>query len=248
MAVEDPADAALDRFPGGLSAPQQWLDGILPKLPNIPVDWVKHETLSVLRDFCRESGVWREWVGPVVTEPGVSAYALPAPYDGVEPGLVYKAVRDLPAEGEEEPGYWHLVARAQPVHGPRLDRLVGDPAWYWRDAAGNVLIYPVPASTDPAVSCWFYCSLVPLDLCGPDWLRGEHFDTIVDGVLGRAYLMPGPNKDKEAAVFHRRAYLAARTRAKVRAAGGGVDGKPWPVFPYFARGRHPGGWGAGGWR
>jgi hypothetical protein len=88
-------DEVIQRFPGGLVAPEQWLDLVAPKLPNVPPDLIKHEVLGILRDFCKRGGVWRDWLKPIVISGEVREYILETSNPGNEVTNVLSVVDQI---------------------------------------------------------------------------------------------------------------------------------------------------------
>jgi hypothetical protein len=67
--------------------------------------------------------------------------------------------------------------------------------------------------TDAGETVYPYVSMKPIDLCVPDWIRSKHYDAIVNGVLGRLYAKPGPQKDMGMAQWYQKRYVAERNDA-----------------------------------
>lgn len=222
--------ASLQRFPGGLVAPQQWLDLLRPKLPNMPPDMIKHEVLSVLRDFCRIGGAWRDWLRPIEIDGLAWEYGLPTGNPHSEVVAVLRALRS----GDQIPLGPVPPEIAPP---PGRARVGGLPACYWQTQPDRLFVEPVPASGEPSVFLDVYVSLAPLDLCGiPDWFLSDNQLAIVDGVLAKLCKIAGPNYRPADAKDYQRDYIAARNRSRTRAQGGYNRSSLLLKAPFMARG------------
>lgn len=195
-------------FPGGLTAPSDWIDGILPLLPNANVDWIKNEVLIKARTFFSISGAWRDWIGPINMSASTHLYspelsdikaALVAVLDGyrTSDGFKLALVRDwLPSV------YQTILDEDHP----------GSPQYVYQTVEGLLAIFPKVA-IDGADQVYLYVSMKPIDLCMPEWIRDRCFDAIRAGVLSAGYAMPGVNyKPLDAARYERR-FRAAMSRA-----------------------------------
>lgn len=205
-------DMALTQpFPGGLTSPQVWLDGILPKIPGAAVDTVKHEVLSVMRDFFAFSGAWRDWVGPILLHPLLTEYAI--------------EVGDIKAEAVTT-----LVAHLSPMNldmsqvradmiGPLLgSQPVGEyPTIFYNPTPNTIVFLPIPQAEGNSVS--LYVTMQPLDLAIPANLQGQHFDAICTGVLARLFLSKGIYTDMALGGYHAKRYNYLRTAARIAAEG-----------------------------
>lgn len=226
----DSAGAVL-AFPNGLRAPQEWLDGILSRCPQATPDLVKHELLTVVRDFCMEGRAWTRWLEPVLVTPGVTRFAIEPRVDD-----------DVP-ETDADVTVTAVIAVEWADDGCPLaprdrQRSVGSGyGRHWR--TGYSLFEPgIIELFDPPLvprALRIHAVLTPNTLAVPAWLVGQHYDAICAGVLARLYAVPGSFKDTEGSIRMERKYRAARTRALIRAqdaytAVGGTQAWAYPGF------------------
>lgn len=222
-------------FPGGLTAPQQWLDGLLPALPGATVDAIKHAVLTVARDFYKRSTAWRAWCGPILLNDHQEVYEIESGDVRADVSVVHRVC--VPEDDLE------LRPMRAEAAGPAFGYPVGDKlATYHCPTANQIVFLPllVEGAARPLVSV--YASMVPLDLDIPDFLVQQHYDTICKGVLARMYMVPGLNYKPDLATSIQRQYSAERARARVVAEAGftpilTVARPPAP----FARGMYRGG-------
>jgi hypothetical protein len=223
-------DEQVTRFSGGMVAPQKWLDLLQPKLPNIPPDMIKHEVLSVVRDFCRIGGVWRDWLRPVEVDGLALEYGLVTGNPNTE------AVATLAAYRASDQ---HQLAPVPPEMAgpPAFIRRGGLPLRFWQTQPDRIFVDPIPAPTEAGNFIVPYVVLAPLDLCAvPEWFLLDNQLAVVDGVLASLTNVPGPNYRPNDAAAYRRAYVAARNRARTRAQAGYTRAEPRLRVPYVARG------------
>jgi hypothetical protein len=221
----------LPRFPEGMSTPFQFLDGVLPKLRVANVDAIKFEVLQVCQDLCRRGGVWRQWLGPVSVTGQYIEIPIPPPDPGVSVHTAYAVRLGIP-------------------NGPYLNRIDitrrssrrsggrGQPTAYVQTAPGLIQLDAMPQYPDDApINLEGLFSLVPTDLCMPDWFVDEHFDTVVAGTLARLLCVKGPNYDAVMAMFHRKTYSGRVAGHRISAMSGfsTTSRKAEPGY-YFASG------------
>ena len=223
-------DEPLVRFPGGIVAPQQWLDLLMPKLPNVPQDMIKHEVLSVLRDFCIVGGAWRDWLRPVEIDGMAYEYGLPTGNPHAETVAVLRMTRQADA--------WPTDPVPPEIASPpELIKIGGRPMCYWQTQPDRFYVAPIPAIGEGPYFVLPYVSMAPLDLCGiPNWFLSQYQLAIVDGVLASLLRTAGPNYRPADADRHRAMYGAARNRSRTRAVAGYTRSTTILQAPYFARG------------
>jgi hypothetical protein len=206
-------------FPGGIVAPQDWLNGILPRAPNLNPNFVKHEILSVLRDFFERSGAWREWVGPISLHPEQVTYSVElADYKANLVAIlggyrVSDEMRLFPVPNQ-------MIGADVNVHLNNDPYIGGPPRWFYKDPYDNAIILPPPAEEGEQVR--LFVTMKPSDLCCPDWIRSRHYEAILAGVLARVYQTPGPNYKPDLGARMERKYVAARAHATREAIAGGT--------------------------
>lgn len=172
-------------FSSGLTSPLDWINGIAPVAPNLSVDWIKHEVLIKLRYFFQRSHAWRCWVGPVNLQPGISAYSIePTDYKAQIVSVInaYRMSDTYPLSPVDS--YDH--------NADAMTDIPGGPAYYYQTPERLVHIFPVLKDGDTE-SVRLFISMMPTDLCVPDWIKEQHYDAIREGVLSKVYLTPGIN-------------------------------------------------------
>jgi hypothetical protein len=199
----------LPRFPGGLTVPQEWLDGISTQLRATGVDIVKQTLLTVMTDFFTGTNCWRMWVGPVVVggeAPPVPGRRVPIPPPDTK--IAIRIVYDV----QDDAG-WGLRPLEPTAYPLSDERLHGKPlAWYQTDP-GVLVLDQVPPPDQASVSLQVYASLTPIDLCIPPAIHAEHYDALCSGVLARLTAVKGPNFNMQLSSMHRTNYIRARSRA-----------------------------------
>lgn len=214
--------------PTGITAPQDWLDGLLPRLPGFAPDTVKHEILSIVRDFFQRSYAWQDWI----------ELKLKANTVLYSPELTdYKAEICFILAGRHKDEYAWLRP-AEPMY-PIADILrmeKGRPDFYNLTPERMFCIFPAP-ETDDAYVVRLYCAMKPIDLCMPDWIKSLHYEAIRDGVLANLYALPGVIYKPDLALMHLKKYENAINKATVdaRTAYAGIQ-EMVPFNHRFARG------------
>ena len=74
---------------------------VLAYAPNVPDPAVRAAVLHGAREFCRETWLWREWLGPIEPMPDVEQYQTPLPLDSE---FVAVLASDLPGLAMEVQG------------------------------------------------------------------------------------------------------------------------------------------------
>jgi len=193
---------------GGITVPQDWMDGLIPALPNLAENAIKFEILTVLRDFFEHSEGWRDWFGPITLAPQQPYYS-PEMTD-------FKAELINILDSRRESNNICLTPVVSQEIGPPATLLQeGDPAYYHQTPEGLIAIWPQPATVGERV--YFYGSMKPIDLCVPDWIKLKYYDAIVNGVMGRFFAKPGPNLNMTMAAWYQRRYMSQRTDATLNA-------------------------------
>jgi hypothetical protein len=202
-------------FPGGITRPQDWLDGLVPKLPNLTADAIKFEVLTVLRDFFKIGKTWRDWIGPITLHPDQVIYSTEQSdfkADLVDILQGYRVSDKLPLR---------IVDRQQ----IGADANLFDPGvaqFITQTPEGLAQIWPPPPEgTQESVR--LFVTMMPVDLCVPDWIKVQHFDDIVAGTLARWMLVPGPNYNYQLGNWYQRRYRAARDNAVQRTIASGTN-------------------------
>jgi len=202
-------------FPGGITAPLDWINGILPRVPGAHVDWIKHEVLQRVREFFQISGAWRDWIGPITLDPTTPFYSVELADYKAELCAVLSGYRhsDGAPLGLVKDG--DIAVQRDTLHSR------GHPQYVYRTVEGLVAIFPViEDGAYDQVS--LYASMKPIDLCMPDWIRQRYYDGIVAGVLGTAYLIPGMNYKPDLGARYERRFRQWCSRAAQEAQASGT--------------------------
>ena len=201
-------------FVGGITSPQSWLDGLIPKLPNVGEDAIKFEVLTVLRDFFKIGKTWRDWIGPITLHPGEILYSPElADYkaDLVDIIGAYRFSDQLPLSVVDR----SCIGADYNLLSP------GTPAYYTQTPEGLVQIWP-PLEEGKTEQVRLFVTMMPVDLCVPDWIKIQHFDDISAGVLARWLLVPGANYNFQLGNWYQRRYRNARNEAVLRSIASGT--------------------------
>lgn len=216
-------------FPGGLTAPQDWLNGILPRVPNLTPDFVKHELLTIIRDFCQYSGVWRDWLDPIILHPTQLVYS-PEAVD--VKAQVHRILDGYILENNQQ--LYPTSAGSRIVDIKTVE--IGDPRYYYMTPEKQIAIFPVLPLGSPTRRARLFTTMVPLDLCVPQWLKLDWFEGISAGVLGRLYLTPGLNYKPDIGARMERRYKSAKSKALRNAVTSGTGMQEVIIPPDFAQG------------
>lgn len=216
-------------FPNGVTAPQDWLDGLLPRLPSLSTDMVKHELLTVLRDFFLRSHAWQDWV-TVNLKPNVILYSPELADVKAEICSIIGGYSDQQGMRDLYPAMPGLsYADAQKVEN-------GEPVAYFLTPEGRFCIFP-SIRTGETKHVRLYVSMRPVDLCVPDWIRSRHYMDITNGVLANFYLTPGATYNAAMGARLAKDYASARDRAGMLARVGHTNlQERVPYDRNFARG------------
>jgi hypothetical protein len=215
-------------FPSGITAPQEWLDGILPRCPNVTPDFVKHEVLTVLRDFFHFGRGWRDWVGPITLHNNQVHYSVEL--------ADYKAEFIEVLEGYRVSDRQPLIPITHQMIGADAQLFEeGGPSYMYVNPEGLLTVFPtIPAGMQEQIRV--FVTMMPIDLCVPNWIKFKWYDAIVNGVLERLYYSPGPNYKPDLAKVMGRRYVAQRARSTVTAITSGTNMPEVVQPPFFAPG------------
>lgn len=228
-------------FAGGIVSPLEWLNGLLPWLPGAAPDAVKHELMIVLRDFFSYSSAWTSWVGPVLLHPDTAEYAI-------ETGDVKsEAVTTFRAQRESDKSYL-TAARANQLGPTALAERGEYPVQFFNPTPQTITFLPLQ-DRDNGERVHLFISHQPIDLDIPDRFRGDHYETIRNGVLARIHRLTGPNYKPDLAREYSRLYLQQRTRARITAEAsfGPTSNMVRPIVPFVRNTRQGARRGATPW-
>lgn len=162
-------------FNGKLVAPQSWFDLMLPELPGITTDMLRSRLLSGLREFCRESLVWRNEVNGVVLEAGQTVYSVPTGFPATEVVTLLQVSIDnkilCPVTTEE--GF----ARRQNNYGAHT-------------LHNNTFEQPQPGQfrltlpLEETKKANLHVAIAPKQIEVPEWFHLRYGEVIADGVVG----------------------------------------------------------------
>lgn len=210
-------------FPAGITTPLDWLDGIVPRVPNINLDTVKFEILVALQTFFRRSQCWRDWVGPITIRPGVPLYSVELTDYKAELVSVLQGYRmsdRLPLGPIPSAAYASYTGL----------REYGQPTSYYRTPEGMVALFPMLAEGQTEQVSLFV-SMAPVDLCVPDWIKHRHYEAIRAGTLGSLYFMPGASYKPDLGARYEKRFRAAMSAATQDALVSGTGGPQPTVIP-----------------
>lgn len=202
-----------------ITAPLRWTDLLLPHLPTVPPRLVEQVLLAVLRDFCREGGVWQGEAVPITIQSGQSVYPVVAPFETVEVGFVLLARGNDGTLWCPQDSQTSWVAR-----GMNFSAGFSCPQ-------PDVIQFPINAIKEVTTITPFI-TMVPNTTEVPDWFRLQHELPIVKGVLAEMWAMPGKPwtnaKGAESAAY---VYRTMKKNARMRAYKGNTTApRPW-MYP-----------------
>lgn len=232
----------LQRFPdGGMTTPQEWLDGLTTRLRATGVDAVKHMLLTVMQDFFRHVGCWRVWSDPIIL--GGAAPPVPGIMVPVDPPAANVAVETIFAVDLKD---GCSLPRLSPAYRtPQAQPTFGLPTGWYQSIPGMLVVDQVPTSDSPPATVACYVSLVPNDLCLPSQIHVQYYDALCDGVLMRMHAIRGPNYDLRLSAAYERSFIQKRSLARHRADSGYGELASTMKAPRFAHGSQY--WGASVW-
>lgn len=198
----------------------EWLRDLLPHTPGIVRAVAKRELLNTAREFYRESTAWREIVESVYFSDGNYSY-MAVPQDGNSEILQILSVEvnGLPIDPKSE--------------RPLGERPQGSPTAWYPTGTDRFEVWPTPDQYDDEVIV--RAILVPklAATALPDFAALRHYDSLLDGALGRIFAHPSkPYSDPARAEYHLRRFRAAIAKAKGETLQGGFAGQNWR-YPRF---------------
>lgn len=200
-----------------------WLKDILPRTPGVVRAVAKRELLLAAREFYRVSLAWREVLDNYEFISDVYGYTVTTNNADAE---VYRImaveVDGLPLNGRTERPAGTRSTATSPTD------------WY---ATGNDTfdIWPTPDQyVDDVV---VRVALLPTESATtlPTQALNDHYEVILDGVLGRLYSHPAKAySNPEMATYHMRRFRDGIAWARGEQTQGGKAGQNW-YFPPFAK-------------
>lgn len=185
------------------------LDDIRPRLIGAPDNLIKNEAFAALREFFRESTVWRDSLDTTVYA-GQTIYDLTPNDRGAICTLLYAY------DGNGIPVAATMASPTEIV----LDNVPGTAQIYTFVVALTV--------RDPVITSIGF----PV---APSWIVEQYADTIVDGTVGR--MMSHANKawtNQQMAVYHLRRFRNGIAQARIAAERANTRRQAW-VFPQTFR-------------
>ena len=153
----------------------KWVDTILGRLNGAQPAMVKVEVGNAVREFFKESTVWRQDI-LTDTKKDTPSYDVSDLVPNATVFYVHQA--------------WFKERYLNPVENfPFGWKDTGDPHDYWSPEPGVIRLSPIPGK-DEEDSLRLRVSLRPSGCQVPDWTESHFFGAIVNGALARIYLHP----------------------------------------------------------
>ena len=153
----------------------KWVDTLLGRLNGAEPQMVRTEVSNTIREFFRESTVWRQDLF-LKLKAGTPTYDMTGMIPGASVLYVLQAFYNerLLRPVENFPYNWQEQ---------------GTPHSYWSPEPELIRFAPIPAEDD-ATNLRLRVALRPTDCQVPDWTESHFFGAIADGALARIYLHP----------------------------------------------------------
>lgn len=199
-----------------------WLQDILPHTPGCTRAVAKRVFMTTCREFFRITTAWREVLTGIGLTSGQDAYTI-TPTD-----VTAQLSQVLSLEYKGRP-LRKLVAR------PAGDAYSGTPhSWFLGPAPNQVTLWPTPDATEADVlTARIALTILPTATELPDLAYVHHYDTLLDGVLGKLYSHPAkPYSNATLAQFHLRRFQNGIGVAAGQAKQGYVKGQDW-TYPSY---------------
>jgi hypothetical protein len=201
-----------------------WLKDLLVHTPGANRKIVKREFLLTAREFYEQSTAWRVVVGPRDMKANKRRYIL-SPYDAYA-NIVQ--VLDVECEG--------FSLRRLPRRPAGKEVAATRPTHYYLEDSDYVRLWPTPTETvEDALT--FHVALTPKITVRhlPRVSFAQHYDALLDGVLGRLYAHPAkPYTNPTLAQYRLRRFRNAIGVYAAKAKLGGSNAPAWQ-FPKFGR-------------
>ena len=199
-----------------------WLKDILPRTPGIHRKVAKRELLLTCREFCVDSGVWREVLEPVDIVADTNEYTF------VSSDPTADVFQILYVESEGRP-LTKITQRPLDATTP-----TGTPRAWYPKAMNVVRLWPTPNAALPAtLRARVLLTLKDTATEVPDFFYTKFYDALLDGVLGRIFAHPAKGyTNPELGQYHLRRFRAAIKTATGQGIQGGVVGQDWTFPPY----------------
>lgn len=196
-----------------------WLKDILPRTPGVVRAVAKRELLLAAREFYRVSTAWREVLDNYEFISDVYGYTVTTSNTDAEVFRIMAVEVDgLPLTGRTE--------------RPAGTRRTGGPTDWYATGTDTFDIWPTPEQyVDDVV---VRVALIPTE-SATTLPFAEHYEPILDGVLGRLYSHPAKAyTNPELATYHMRRFRDGIAWARGEQTQGGKAGQNW-YFPPFAK-------------
>lgn len=207
----------------GTPTVSRWLKDTLPRTNGAVRSVVKQELSNTVREFYKDSRAWRVTVGPRNVVANRRQYIL-TPYDA------YSEVIGIGAVTIDGQPLRPMTRRAHVA-----SNTTSTPMYYSMPEPGILELYPTPLQA--MTSMFIDLHLIPAINVRllPTVAGTEHYDAILDGLLGRMYAHPAkPYTNLEGAGYHLKRFRNAIGKAAGQAKQGYVGGQDW-YFPRFAK-------------
>lgn len=201
-----------------------WLKDVLPRTPGANRKVVKREFLLACREFCIDSGVWREVIGGIDTVAGTSGYTL------TSADVTADVFQILQVEYKGMP-LMKTTQRPMDETTPS-----GTPTRWYPSGMNTFELWATPdVSETDAVRARVLLCLKDSATVVPDFFYTRFYDALLDGVLGRLYSHPAKAySNVDLGQYHLRRFRGAIKTATGHGIQGGVVGQDW-TYPPFAK-------------
>jgi len=205
---------------------------------------VDAEVKEVIRDFCRDTGIWKKTLARVTTVVNQADYPMTVPTTDGKAEICYFDNVKYKENGADDDQFRNLEPFTQEEkdeheNGAWSFHTAPDPYKFYADVDKTLILYPIPtvASTDGLL---IRVVVRPTDDATkvPDFLYIEHKKSIAIGVAGAMCNMPNkPWSDAALGKDLDNQYLARRDEALQMVKMGYTKKKMEAKFPFFGGSR-----------
>ena len=199
-----------------------WLKDILPHTPGCSRAVAKRTFLTMCREFFRLTTVWREEILNLDVVAATGTYALiPVDLTSQVSQVLAVQYRGLPLS----------PLAGKPPGGPSSGTPTG---WYLGPGMNQITLWPTPDQSEVgALSAIVALNILPTATDLPDIAYVHHYDTLLDGVLGKLFSHPAkPYSNPALAQYHLRRFQSGVGVAAGLAKQGNIKTQNW-VFPSY---------------
>lgn len=207
---------------------------------------VTAEVVETLRDFCRDTGIWKETLADVSVVADTATYTLTIPTtNGDSPELAWADSVKYKANGADDDQYRTLAPFTEEdmdmyEHGGWEYHEAPEPQNYFFNHAKQLVLYKIPtvASTD-GLRIKLICKPADNSTTVPNWIWDDYQRTITIGTAGALMNMPNkPWSNAEMGAYYHNQYKARRDEAYQNVKLGYTKKRQGVKFPFFAGSRN----------